>query len=125
MIMQSMVRKKSRVMNRKATRVALSLLLSSLLVGCNKHEILEQERVKLDAERYTVEAQIAEMDRVIQGMPDGYNADLLQRKLEELEKKASEVEASASAKMKKWTDIEARFLPLKQQAEAYRTKNNL
>lgn len=112
-------------MNRKATRVALSLLLSSLLVGCNKHEILEQERVKLDAERYTVEAQIAEMDRVIQGMPDGYNADLLQRKLEELEKKASEVEASASAKMKKWTDIEARFLPLKQQAEAYRTKNNL
>lgn len=117
--------KRSRSTISKLEQAVLVLLLTSCLSGCNKHTRLEQERVKLDAERYTLEAQIADMDRVIQELPDGYNEELLQRKLGELEKKATEAEAAAAAKMKKWTDIETRFQPLKQQAEAYREKNNL
>jgi hypothetical protein len=103
----------------------LFLLFVFSLTGCNKHNILTQEREKLDAERQAVQAQIAEMDRAIQAMPDEFNLVALQRKLEEVEKKAQTVEAEAGAKMKKWEDIEARFLPLKKQAEAYRAKNNL
>lgn len=113
----------------KHSSILLLLLLLSLLSfslpGCNKHNILRQEREKLDAEREAVQAQIAELDRTIQAMPDAFNLVALQRKLEEVEKKTASVEAEASAKMKKWEDIEARFLPLKKQAEAYREKNNL
>jgi len=108
----------------KSLPASLFLLILSLS-GCNKHNILTQEREKLDAEREAVQAQIAEMDRAIQTMPDEFNLVAQQRKLEEVEKKAAVLEAEASAKMKKWEDIEARFLPLKKQAEAYRAKNNL
>lgn len=109
----------------KHSTILLLPLLILPLSGCNKHNILKQEREKLDAEREAVQMQIDEMDRVIQAMPDAYNLVALQRNLEEMEKKAASVEAEASAKMKKWEDIEARFLPLKKQAEEYRAKNNL
>lgn len=109
----------------KHSSILLLSLLSFSLSGCNKHNILRQEREKLDAEREAVQVQIAELDRTIQALPDAFNLVALQRNLEEVEKKAASVEAEASAKMKKWEDIEARFLPLKKQAEAYRAKNNL
>ncbi len=120
------IHKKTACIHRmKHSSILLLALLIFPLSGCNKHNILIQEREKLDSEREAIQVQIAELDRTIQGMPDAFNIAALQRKLEEVEKKSASVEAEASAKMKKWEYIESRFLPLKKQAEDYRAKNNL
>lgn len=93
-----------------------------LTAGCNKHQVLDQEREKLDAERARVVAEMSDLDKKIQALPDGYNINVLERQSETLEKKAVELEAQASEKMRKWESIEARFAPLKKEAEEYKAK---
>jgi hypothetical protein len=103
--------------------IMLLCQISLALPSCNKHNILDQERQKLDAERERIMQEAAALDVKIQSMPNAYNLNTLQRQVEALEKKATALEAEAAAKMKKWEDIEARFLPLKAQAEAYKAKH--
>jgi predicted nucleic acid-binding Zn-ribbon protein len=79
--------------------------ISLALPSCNKHNILDQERQKLDAERERIMQEAAALDVKIQSMPNAYNLNTLQRQVEALEKKATALEAEAAAKMKKWEAI--------------------
>ena len=105
-------------------RLSFLIYLTCLVVGssCNKHKILDQERERLDAERQRLLTEINSLDAKIQAMPDAYNTIAIQRQIEGVEQKAAQVENEAATKMKKWSDIEAQFLPLKAQAEQYKAK---
>lgn len=98
------------------------LPLTPMIGSCNKHNILDAEREKLEAERAALIKEMADLDRKIQSMPDAYNTTTLERKVETTIEQAAKLEAEADEKMKKWSGIEAKLLPLKKEADEYRAK---
>lgn len=102
--------------------IHVSVISALAFTSCNKHKILEQEQIKVDAEREKVNSEIRAMDQKIASMPDTLNSGVITNQIEDLEKKAAAAEVEATAKLKKWTEIETAFLPLKTEAEAYKAK---
>lgn len=87
--------------------------------GCNKHRILDEERLKLEAERAALHAEIAKLDQKIIGMPDRLNETTLQRQIEALEKKGANLDALLVEQISELEALEKEFKPLKAEAEAF------
>jgi septal ring factor EnvC (AmiA/AmiB activator) len=100
-------------------RSVLWLACLFVMVGCNKHRILDEERAVLEAEQMRLREEIADLDKRISAMPDRIDTTNIQKQIDTLDKKAVTLEAELAEQSSELNDIERGFSPLKAEAEAF------